>query len=194
MKHLFLSLVFLASIPLFSNMDPKTGFEPFPNHYFVETGTFGGEGVIFALRAGFPEIHSIEIDPQFVRNAKKRFESHKNVHIWEGDSGKILYDVIKDINGPITFWLDGHRGTPDPMGGKNTPLLEELDEIKKHHIKNHTIVIDDMHCCKTILFDYMVQQDIINKIMEINPDYVVSYIAGGGEGEYPNNIMIARVP
>lgn len=175
-----------------ANMAPA-GFERFPNYYFVETGTYGGDGVRFALRAGFPEIHSIDIEEQFVKSAKRSFLNHKNVHIWFGDSSKDLYNIIKDMDKPITFWLDGHRGTPDPAGGKNTPLIEELGQIKRHYIKNHTIIIDDMHCCGDILFDYLTREDIANKIREINPAYVITYVAGGGQGEYPDNIMVAYV-
>lgn len=193
MKKLLIISCFAISSLMQANMYPKIGFEPYPNYCFVETGTYMGSGIQFALRAGFPEIHSIEINPQFVARARSVFAPHKQVHIHQGDSGKMLYQVIKDINYPITFWLDGHHGTPDPKGGNNTPLLEELDQIKMHPIKNHTIIIDDMHCCGTILFDYLTREDIIAKIKEINPAYHISYIPGGDDGEYPDNIMIAQI-
>lgn len=193
MKKIVSLLVCLSFVSLKGNMYPKIGFEPYPNFYFVETGTYGGNGIRFALRAGFPEIHSIDIEESFVRDARSTFARYEHVYIWQGDSGKMLYDVIKNMNKEITFWLDGHRGTPDPKGGKNTPLLEELEQIKHHSIKTHTIIIDDMHCCGTILFDYLTREDIIAKIKEINPAYQISYIPGGDDGEYPDNIMIARV-
>ncbi len=176
-----------------ANMAPE-GFERFPNYYFVETGTYGGDGIRFALRAGFSEIHSVEIDHTFYNKARQSFARFPHVHLHLGDSGKILFDVIKDLNKPITFWLDGHRGWPDPNGGKNTPLLEELDQIKQHYIKNHTIIIDDMHCCETILFDNLTRADIEQKVREINPDYCIIYVAGGDDAEYPNNIMVAYIP
>lgn len=183
----------LISIPLLANMSPE-GFERFPNKYFVETGTLDGQGIRFALRAGFPFIHSIEIDHLYVVNARQTFDNCKNVHIWEGDSGKILWNVIKDINEPITFWLDGHNGFPDPNSTqKNTPLMEELEQIKWHPIKSHTIIIDDMHCCNTLLFDYLSKEDIIKKIFEINPSYKISYVPGGNAAECPNNIMVAML-
>jgi len=195
MKKLVLTLLISRLLvgTVFANMAPK-GFERFPNYYFVETGTYRGQGIRFALRANFSEIHSVEISRKFAKKAKSVFARYKNVHIWEGDSGKILWDVIKDMDSPITFWLDGHNGTPDPNGGKNTPLLEELEQIKWHPIKKHTIIIDDMHCCDKILFDYLSKEDIIEKILEINPDYEITYVAGGDKAEYKNNIMVAKVP
>ncbi len=51
-----------------------------------------------------------------------------------------------------------------------------------------------MHCCGTILFDYITKEDIIQKIKEINPDYSIIYVDGGWFGEYPHNIMVAFVP
>ncbi|MEX0940420.1 MAG: hypothetical protein WDZ41_03600 [Candidatus Babeliales bacterium] len=187
-------LFFLLSFSLITaNMGPE-GFEAFPNKYFVETGTFSGDGIRFALRAGFREIHSIEINEKFFSEAKKKFKQNSNVHIWHGDSGKILLNVIRNIQEPITFWLDGHNGWPDPQQKKNTPLLEELEQIKQHHIKTHTILIDDMHCCNMLLFDFITKEQIIEKIKEINPLYIITYIDGGDHGEYPNNIMVAYIP
>lgn len=192
MKKLF--LVLLLTSYGHANMSPE-GFERFPNNYFVETGTYLGQGIGFALRAGFPVIHSVEIDHNFAMQARAVFARYPNVHIWEGDSGKMLWDVIKGIEAPITFWLDGHNGFPDPKSAqKNTPLMEELEQIKWHPVKTHTIIIDDMHCCGTLLFDFLTRDDIVRKIMEINSAYEITYVPGGDAGEYPVNIMVARVP
>lgn len=35
---------------------------------------------------------------------------------------------IKKLNAPITFWLDAHSGN-------QCPLIEELEQIKRHKIK-----------------------------------------------------------
>lgn len=193
MKKISTLILCLMSGVLTGNMNPKIGFVDYPNYFFVETGTYDGNGIRFALKADFKEIHSVEIFDDFVKRARVNFAFYPQVHIWHGDSGKMLFDVIKDMDKPITFWLDGHNGTPSKDGSKNTPLIEELEQIAMHHIKNHTIIIDDMHCCGTILFDYLSREDIIAKIKEINPEYVISYIPGGDEGEYPDNIMIAQV-
>ena len=191
----FMGLCAMLSVCGFSyaNMGPQ-GFYAYPNKYFVETGSYVGDGIQKALNAGFPEIHSLEIDGGSVNHCRHRFRSFTQVHVWHKDSGRQLFEVIENINEPITFWLDGHNGRPDPNGGKNTPLLAELDQIKMHSLKNHTILIDDMHCCATILFDYMTQDDIINKVLEINPDYIITFVPGGDAGEYPVNVLVAQPP
>lgn len=186
-------LLILATNLSFANMGPQ-GFYAYPNTYFVETGSFNGDGIQMALNAGFQEIFSLEINEHFVNNCRNRFSRLKQVHVLNKDSGKQLFDVIENIKEPITFWLDGHNGSPDLNGGKNTPLLEELDQIKLHALKTHTILIDDMHCCDTILFDYLTLDDIINKVLEVNPDYKITFVPGGDAGEYPVNVLVAQPP
>ncbi len=193
MKNLFLGTLFLSffAIPITANMGPE-GFGRFKNYYFVETGTYGGDSVQKALTVGFHEIRTIEFDPISFRDATRRFENNSAVKIFNGDSSKILWDVIKDIDQPITFWLDAHI-YPPLSGVKNCPLIEELEQIKKHPIKTHTILIDDMHCADTDAFDFLSKEDLIKKILEINPNYKITYVPGGDDGEYPRNVMVASV-
>lgn len=178
---------------LFANIGPQ-GFYPFNyNRCFVETGTFGGDGVKKALAAGFAEIFSIEIDRGIYQRAVKQFSKQKRIHLFWGDSGKDLWRMIEPIREPITFWLDGHIYPPRTDGGPNCPLMQELDQIRRHPVKTHTILIDDMHCCGTVLFDFLTKEDLIRKILEINPAYTIRYIPGGDEGEYPENVMVAEL-
>lgn len=194
MNRFLLNLFCCAAIsPLLSNVGPQ-GFGEFRQNYFVETGTFGGDAIQLALNAGFKKVRSIEFDLNLCKNAQRRFSNNPNVRIDHGDSSINLWELIKDIDEPVTFWLDAHVCPPRTDGGKNCPLIEELDQIKRHPIKTHIILIDDMHCCNTELFDFMNQNDFIAKILEINPDYEIRYVDGGNDGEYKNNIMVAIPP
>ncbi len=189
--------IIIALLPIahlsMANIGPQ-GFGQFPNEYFVETGTYLGNGIQKALEVGYKEIRSIEINPSKVANARRRFANYNNVIIKQGSSSTDLWNLIKDIDGQITFWLDAHIYPPLPNGGKNCPLLEELEQIKLHPIKNHIILIDDMHCCGLPAFDGLEREDFINKILEINPNYVITYVPGGDKGEYPKNVMVAYIP
>ncbi len=184
---------FVLNTALFANIGPR-GFGEFSNQTFVETGSYLGEGIKKALDAGFNNIRSIEYMHHHVLYTKKRFINTPNVKIIHGDSRFDLWEIINDIDHPITFWLDAHIYPPRKDGGQNCPLLEELEQIKWHPIRTHTILIDDMHCCGTASFDYLTQDDLIAQILEINPAYQIRYIEGGDQGEYPNNIMIAEAP
>jgi hypothetical protein len=187
----YLSLSLLCSCVAMGNMAPG-GFKPFVHTYFIETGTFGGDAIRQALAAGFKKVRSLEINKIAVKDAREKFKNNPDVHIIEGESGSILYDTIKDINEEVTFWLDAHNGVYNAFG-ENTPLLRELEQIKMHHIKTHTILIDDMHCAGKELFDFITKEMIIAKIKEINPDYEISYVTGGDDAEVPNNVMVAQV-
>lgn len=187
--------VFIPSM-ISANIGPQ-GFHHYKNKVFVETGSYKGHGIAAALKAGFPIIHSLEMNPTFFHTCQALFKKCPNVFLHLGNSSTDLWKIIADIDTPITFWLDAHNASPNPNAPstvKNTPLLEELEQIKKHPIKTHTILIDDLHCCGTLYFDFISLQEIIKKVHEINPNYTIEFIKGGNRGEYQNNILVAYDP
>jgi len=144
----------------------------YKNEYFVETGSYLGEGIGQAISAGFSHIISLELSLKYFDFCTKKFSNNHNVNIIFGDSALILENCIKDINSTITFWLDGHY-TCCPnviMGKKYSPLMEELDVIATHPIKTHTIIIDDIREWEP-LYGFRVDE-IKNKIKLINENYV----------------------
>jgi len=192
-KWVFLFSLLGGSL-LLANIGTK-GFKDYAhNRYFVETGTYLGTGIEKALKAKFKYIRSIEYDPALFETSKKRFKKKKHVTLYQGNSAKDLYAMIQDIKEQITFWLDAHRYPAKEDGNKNCPLLEELDQIAKHPIKTHTILIDDLHCCGTLAFDHLTEKDLIDKIKTINPDYVIEHVPGGDKNEYPKNVLVAYIP
>lgn len=76
--------------------------------FFVETGCYIGDGIADALSAGYENIISIEISEHYQKICLERFKNNQNVNIIIGDSCEVLYNTIKNIDKPITFWLDGH--------------------------------------------------------------------------------------
>ena len=166
-------------------------FRTYPNPVFLETGSFMGDGIQQALDAGFNRVISIELSDKYYDICKVRFNNNPRVSIYKGDSYKILPEIILQIDEKITFWLDGHHSCGDTaLGDYWAPLMQELDSIKNHHIKKHTILIDDMRCWKLPNpvhgFD---ESDIIKKLKEINPDYKLIFI----EGEEPEDILVAVI-
>lgn len=111
------------------------------NNIFVETGTWLGVGVELAYQAGFTEIHSIEIDDRAYEIDCMKFGNCDSIKLYSGDSRELLWPVIENIDECITFWLDAHGKYSKP---DSCPLLQELDVISRHPIKNHTILIDDI--------------------------------------------------
>ena len=109
----------------------------------IETGTYLGQ-TIDDLEPGFDSIYSIELDKKLYLNAKKMFLTNKKINILQGDSSKLLPNIISKIKKPSLFWLDAHYSKGiTARGKKETPILDELNSISKSKIKNHVILIDD---------------------------------------------------
>jgi len=165
-------------------------FLKFSNKYFIETGSYQGDGIQQALDAKFQEIYSIELAPCHYEYSMKRFCSCSNVHLRFGDSAQILSEVLREIDAPATFWLDGnYSGGTTAKGQTNTPLLKELEAIRKHPIKTHTILIDDVRLLGTAEFDHIKLDQVIQMILEINPKYQISF----EHGYVRNDVLVARI-
>jgi hypothetical protein len=112
----------------------------------VETGTYRGD-MVEAQKTRFKKIISIELGVDLFEKAKERFHHDKNVIIVQGDSGKVLPIILKDINEPALFWLDGHySGGITAKGDKECPIFEELNAILNTKSFNHILLIDDARC------------------------------------------------
>jgi len=155
-------------------------FKEFKNNVFIETGSFMGDGVQKAIDAGFKRIYSIELSEKYAGICENRFRGNPKVKIVRGDSAFALADILKEIDEPATFWLDGHHSCDDTaLGAYWAPLMQELEQINNHHIKTHTILIDDMRCWQEVNEVHgFVASDLRQKVKEINPDYDFTYLDG----------------
>jgi hypothetical protein len=167
-------------------------FKNYMNPIFFETGSYVGDGIQFAIDAGFEEIYSVELSQEYFDICKNRFNSNLNVKLILGDSCEKILENIIEIDKAITFWLDGHYSCGNTALGKYwTPLIQELDQIKQHKIKTHTILIDDMQFW---IEDYkdkhgFIKDDIISKLYEINSEYNISFI----DGAVKNDILVCKI-
>ena len=150
------------------------------NHkLFFETGTHKGDGVQNALNMGFEEVISIEILPEFYEGCVERFkdEIEKNkVHLFLGDSNKRMEEMLELIKEPSLIFLDGHFNNGDP-------LWKELEILKNHPIKTHTIIVDDMP-------NYFGNgEKVKEKLLKINPNYTLVYedLLNPGTGKIHRN-------
>lgn len=110
---------------------------------FVETGTFMGDMTV-AQASFFDKLYTIELGEELYLNARKRFEAFPNIFGLLGDSGKVLSKIIKDINQPAIFWLDGHySGGITAKGDLVCPIYGELDAIFSNGQFKHILCIDD---------------------------------------------------
>lgn len=116
---------------------------------FVETGTWRGDGVLTAVKAGFSEVWTIEASEKQAAAAAQRLARHvsSSTHFVVGDSVEILPRLIEEVPHPALFWLDAHY--PERYEGDDVtalPLLGEVATIvgaERDH-SGDVIVADDL--------------------------------------------------
>ena len=114
---------------------------------FIETGTYKGK-MVYAVMPHIKEIYSIELDQTHFERAYRRFTGYPDIHILQGESSKVLPEVLKDINKTCLFWLDAHySGGSTSKGELETPIIQEMQCILNHPLTNeHIVLIDDARC------------------------------------------------
>lgn len=138
----------------------------------VETGTYLGD-MVEAQKGRFKKIFSIELGVDLHARAVKRFRNDKHVTIVQGDSGKVLPQVLKQINEPAIFWLDGHYSAGiTAQGEKDCPIFEEIDAIFSAKKFDHVILVDDARCFLG-QGDYPTIEKLTEYIQKKNPSYKV---------------------
>lgn len=145
---------------------------------FVETGTYEGNSTSTAA-AIFEHVYSIELSPQYHAHAMQRFINQNNVHLYLGDSAKMLPVLLNEIEGKTILFLDGHySGGSTACGNVETPILEELIAIKNSTLDKPIILIDDIRFfTRFIPSDYPSLAYIEELIKRIDPQYHL-YIIG----------------
>lgn len=108
---------------------------------FVETGTQAGN-TVNAVKSFFQEVYSIEINPDFVTAARKRFQHDGNVYIVQGSSGETLRQVLaQEAIWTALFWLDAHgEGKDTAEGDQVVKELKAIEELAQASI----VVLDDV--------------------------------------------------
>lgn len=72
--------------------------------------------------------------------------------------------------------------------------MYELEQIKKHPIKTHTIMIDDVRLFGSPEFDFITLDKVKKKLKEINSDYTFEYADSKIKGKIQkNDILIAKI-
>ncbi len=108
----------------------------------VETGTYYGE-MIAAVRKRFHQIYSIELDPRLAKLAQQRFRGNARVEIIEGDSQRVVPQLLDRINESCLWWLDaGYCGWTGEIGNPNR-LGSELYSILSDQRFPHVVLMDD---------------------------------------------------
>ncbi len=140
----------------------------------VETGTFYGE-MVEAVRKFFPVVLSVELSHPLYEHNLRRFSGCSNVRLFEGDSAKLMNEMVRDISGRAIFWLDGHYSGPGTAKGEaECPVKAELNAIERHPRSDHCILIDDADCFDGSRPTYPNLREVRQQLFQINPKYNIT--------------------
>jgi hypothetical protein len=144
----------------------------FTNRIFVEAGSYMGDGIASALKAGFEEVYSVDISSGQYDYCQNRFKDDKRVHLYLDDCGIWLDKILNQINEPCTIYLDANGWKYETEHPFNT----SIEALVRHGKKHHTILVDDMNHSKEP-FD-VVQSSLLssssytgNQLRRINSNY-----------------------
>lgn len=137
---------------------------------FIETGTWYGE-MVDGVKDFFDHIYSIELGKDLYDNCCAKFGLFPHIHLYHGDSGKVLPEILKYINESCVFWLDAHYSGGDTVRGDvETPIRQEMEAIMAHPIKNHCVLVDDVRCF--VGTDYPTIEELSEYILTIRDAHI----------------------
>lgn len=129
--------------------------EKYNSEFLIETGTFKGTAIEYALKFGFKKIFSIELLKKYYDYCSEKFKNNDNIVLLNGTSPESLMEILihNDIGNTI-FWLDAHLPnhhdktiSNDYVENKDLliPLEEELKSIiNNKDISRDVFIIDDL--------------------------------------------------
>lgn len=164
-----------------------------PARVFIETGTFHGESLEFALALPFHSWHSVELSPELFDAAQLRFSGTAGLTMHRGDSAVVLSEILDDLREPACFWLDAHYCFLDSARGpKDCPLIEEVETIRRHEQSTgieHVVIVDDYHILGTSPSSPWLASDEVVFVPEadwsdVTPGLIRSILETGGRKQF----------
>lgn len=136
----------------------------------VETGTFYGQ-TSAAMHSTFAHVFTCELSTQLFDLNRRSFMHIPNLHVLQGDSAVLLKEILPQAPGRILFWLDGHYSGPGTaIGDTVSPVLGELNAIRRHERKDHCILVDDARLF-TGSEGYPSMEELRGRLLLVNPNF-----------------------
>lgn len=128
--------------------------DDFINRYkldtFIETGTFRGESLLYALKYQFNRLISVELSNKHFVNAMNMFKHETRVQLIHGNSTDVIKRIDYSEFDHILFWLDAHlpQRTDDTIDVTDLdtifPLKVELEHLLNIRGSKDVFIIDDL--------------------------------------------------
>lgn len=138
---------------------------------WIETGTHLGDTAEL-LATVADRVHTIEPAEELFKKAQTRLSHLRHVTVHFGTSEDSLEPILRQTQGNVTFWLDGHYSAGVTFEGKaDTPILEELNLIAQYRpqFQGIAVLIDDVRCFNPKLpefTDYPPKEFLVNWSLE----------------------------
>lgn len=163
------------------------------------SGVYASVTFATALEAGFMRLYGIDRDEVLVRHNHEAMVDYLEYFRKAGVEYKVFHgepsvDVLCHIIGiqePILFVLSSCF--PEPEGFSKNTILEELDQIAQHSLKNHVIMIEYVQYAGTPRFGNVSLEALRKKLLAINPHYKFSCEKGGHLMREENAVLVAYV-
>ncbi len=141
--------------------------------YLIETGTYHGDAVEYALKFKFKKIYSVELLKENYEFSVNRFKNNEKIVLFNNTSRNGLLEIlIKYEIGNCIYWLDAHLPNfYNKFFGKNykeekdilIPLEEELKVIVANKdVSKDVFIMDDLRIYETGKFQAGNWNDAIN--------------------------------
>ncbi len=181
--NLLLTLLLMSSSLLVSKaeelalMNPKKDWVSFfkklnsfyPMDTFIESGTYLGHTSAKAALC-FDTVYTVELNDDFYHRAVNYLKKYSNIRIYHGDTVNIFQQLIPELvkkNSRTVFWLDGHfmscmsnaeNNEEIVLSGEYTPILHELNIIKKNNLQEIIVLIDDIRLFGSLLHGHRIER------------------------------------
>jgi hypothetical protein len=128
--------------------------------------------MVWTVKDLFRSIFSIELSTDLWKRAQKRFRTESKIEICQGDSCEVLPRILSRVSEPCLFWLDGHYSAGQTAKGFiETPIVQELETIFAHPVREHVILVDDARCFDGT-HDYPKLDELRQMVAEHRPEFV----------------------
>lgn len=167
---------------------------------YLESGSAAGESINRALKAGFKDVRSCELDLRWYRTCFDRYADDDRVKLYYGESIDKWSSMLSAFNEPCVLFLDAHPAGPGTAGhnefeegdgryGQDAIITRELEIILAHR-PDHLVIIDDINGINPEAEKY------IQMCLAVNPNYTFEFwdenLSNNPNYYYKSKILVCR--
>lgn len=160
---------------------------------FVECGSASGLGVSSALKAGFPKVYSVDINPECFEHCHRIFQNDQRVNLYHDDCGHWLELILNEIKVLSTIYLDANGWKHET----ESPFHASINALIRHGGRDHVLLVDDINHAlrpRAEIIQDLKSSDMVVQLRRVNPNYTLYLIDTHSENRvhfYPSWVLVA---